>query len=214
MARLIYTYVDPPSERDLIEAVRVLREDGLLAYPTDVNWGFGASARSPKALARLFRLKPGHPSDKPLTLLCDSIAMMATVAEIGAPEYRLLRRALPGPFTFLLPRLKGLPKLIHDKRPVVGVRVPQSPLLLALIERLGGPLVNTSVPSTTEQSGDCHYGYQVEAQFGHALDLILDLGEELVSRETTVVDLTAGSPQIVRQGLGDSAMLGLSVDNP
>lgn len=214
MALHLFTYDDPPSERDLVRTIQVLQDDGIIAYPTDLNWAMGCDATSIKALDRLRMLKPQHKKDIPFSLIVSSIAMASDYVHIESQNYRLLRRAWPGPYTAILPAAKNLPRLFREKRSTIGLRIPESPLLLAVVERLGRPLVSTSVPRLAP-TGDHleppegrlpRFGYEVEEVCGHALDLILDLGEELTGQESTIVDLTGPSPEIVRIGAGDPSL--------
>jgi tRNA threonylcarbamoyl adenosine modification protein (Sua5/YciO/YrdC/YwlC family) len=208
MAKHVYTYINPPSERDLDEACAVLADGGLLAYPTDVNWAIGCDAANSKALDRIRLLKPGHPKEQPFSLICASISMAAKIANIEGSDYRVLKQTLPGPFTFLLQRNRSLPRQIKDKRRTVGIRVPASPLVLALVEKFGRPLATTSLPrqivgAEHHAATVVKFGYELDDKFGHALDLILDLGTEIESLETTVIDMTEGGPIVVRQGVGE-----------
>jgi tRNA threonylcarbamoyl adenosine modification protein (Sua5/YciO/YrdC/YwlC family) len=219
MGEHLYTYDDPPSERDLTRIVRVLEQDGVIAYPSDVNWAFGCDAASPKALDRLYALKPMHPKDRPLSLIVSSIAMAAEYVNVEHAAYRMLRKAWPGPFTVLLTANRTFPRQLKDKRRVVGIRIPQAPLVLAIVERLGRPLATSSVPDgagAASEDGDDddgrplpRMGYEVFERFGHALDLVLDLGGEVPGQESTIVDLTGGSPELVRRGAGDPAVFDL-----
>jgi len=203
MSAHLYTYDNPPSERDLARAERVLQADGVLAYPNDLNWAFGCDAASAKALDRVHLLKPAHAKEQPFSLLCSSIAMAAEYATIDNTAYRLLRKAWPGPFTVLLNATKTLPRQLKDKRRVVGIRIPASALLQALVGRLGRPLATTSVPLLDDKPAA--FGYQVFEAFGHGLDLLLDLGSELPGLESTIIDLTEeGVAKLIRQGAGDA----------
>ncbi len=228
MATHLYTYEDPPRERDLDQAVQTLEQGGVLAYPTDLNWAFGCDATNTKALDRIHRLKPTHPKDRPFTLLVSSIAMAAEYGFIENSAYRLLRRAWPGPYTILLNSTRTLPRQLKDKRRVVGIRIPRSQLVCAVVERLGRPLATTSVPPLTAEGGaatdfgdddqvladPARFGYQVFEEFGHGLDLLLDLGHELPGLESTIVDLTTGIPEIVRRGAGDPELFAAAVGTP
>jgi tRNA threonylcarbamoyl adenosine modification protein (Sua5/YciO/YrdC/YwlC family) len=204
VAKHIYTYINPLAEKHISEALRLLENDGLIAYPTDVNWAVGCAADSVKAVRRIQQLKNDHPKGQPFTLLCNSLSMVAQVAVVEQSTFRYLRKILPGPYTAILPSNKGLPKIIHDKRKSVGIRIPACPLVLGLITALGRPLLTSSLPHG-EQFGDeaIRFGYDIEGRFGHQIDLILDLGEEVISGETTIVDFTSGSPEVIRKGLGD-----------
>ena len=212
MAEHIYTFDDPPSERDLARAVRVLEQDGVLAYPTDVNWAFGCDATSHKGMDRIHALKPGHPLDRPFSLIVNSISMAAEFVTIESQAYRLLKKAWPGPFTVLLTANRNFPRQLKDKRRVVGLRIPESPLLMALVAKLGRPIATAGVPLTEGPDGPVppRFGYQVFEEHGHAIDLVLDLGSELSGLETTIVDLTQDSPVLVRLGAGDPKLFEIS----
>ena len=206
MAKHIYTYVDPCSPKHLDQACRFLEDDGVIAYPTDVNWAFGCKPSSKKAMERIRRLKPHHPKEQPFSLLCNSLSMVASVANVDHVAYRLLKKSLPGPYTFIMKRHHELPKQIKDKRKNVGVRVPQAPLVLGLIEHFGGPLATTSMPAPSPEEAVIVFGYQVEERYGHGIDLILDLGEEVPPQETTIVDFSEGDIEVVREGLGPTEL--------
>jgi tRNA threonylcarbamoyl adenosine modification protein (Sua5/YciO/YrdC/YwlC family) len=208
MGKHVYTYDNPPSEKHLKEACRILENGGVIAYPTDFNWAFGWDATSSKALSRIERLKPNHPKGQPFSLLCSSIAMAATVGIIETNAYRLLRKALPGPFTILLKPAKGLAKQLHEKRKTVGIRIPQNALILALVEKYGRPIVTSSVPHLKDDQSP-KMGYEVHEAFGHAIDMILDLGNEVTGLESTIIDFTDTNPVLVRLGVGDASVFDL-----
>jgi len=202
VAEHLYTFDNPPSARHLAQACEVLENDGVLAYPVDSNWAIGCDAKSSRAIERIHRLKPLHPRERPFSLLCSSIGMAADFGNIDNVVYRWVKKIWPGPYTILVERHKNLPRQIRDKRKVVGLRVPNSPMMLALIEAFGRPLASTSVPEMAEQQAP-QLGYQVAELIGHGTDLILDLGEELSGVESTIVDFTSGAPEVVRVGAGD-----------
>ena len=211
MGTHLFTYDDPPAERDIRRAMEVLGRDGVLAYPNDLNWAFGCHAASSKALDRVRLLKPAHPRERPFGLVCSSIAMAADYAVISNAAYRVLKRAWPGPYTILLAATRTLPRQLKDKRRVVGIRIPASAMVRTLVERLGSPLATTSVPVTGRAAGDelpqpPHFGYQVFEEFGHAVDLVLDFGTELPGLESTVIDWTGPTPVVLRPGAGDPAL--------
>jgi tRNA threonylcarbamoyl adenosine modification protein (Sua5/YciO/YrdC/YwlC family) len=200
MATHLYTYDDPPAERDLRRALQVLESDGVIAYPNDYNWAFGCDAISAKALDKIHLLKPTHPKDRPFSLLCSSISMAAEYVHIDNAAYRILKRAWPGPYTVLLQATRTFPRQLKDKRRIVGIRIPSSQMVRTLVERLAHPLATTSVPDHP------HFGYEVYETYGHAVDLVLDLGTELTGDDSTIVDLSDGEPTIVRRGAGDPAL--------
>jgi len=202
MTQHIYTYINPTSARDLSVACRALENDGVIAYPTDVNWAFGCKPSSRKAMEKIRSLKPFHPKEQPFSLLCNSLSMIASVAHIENFSYRLIKRALPGPYTFILNRTHDLPRQIKDKRKTVGVRIPDSPLLSDLIEMFGGPIATTSLPGQGEGEKPLTFGYEIESLYGHGIDVILDLGDEVHGNETTIVDFTDGTVLVRREGIG------------
>lgn len=202
MAKHVYTYIDPTSKRDLDEACGILANHGVIAYPTDVNWAFGCDAASSQAMAKIRLLKPHHPKEQPFSLLCGSVSMVAAVAYIENFAYRLIKKVLPGPYTFIMKRTHDLPRQIKDKRKLVGIRVPDSPLLLDLVNLYEKPIATTSLPILVGQD-PITFGYEIEEKYGHGIDLILDLGEQLFPAETNIIDLSEGQVRIVRRGVGD-----------
>lgn len=207
MSEHLYTYDDPPSERDLKKIIAVLNDDGVIAYPGESNWAFASDARSSKALDRMYALNPKHPKERPFSLICCSISMAAEYGNIDHYAYRMLRKAWPGPFTVLLPSNRTLVRHLKDKRKIVGIRIPNSPLMLALVERFGYPLATTSIPHR-EGEEPYHFGYEVAEDYGHAVDIVVDLGNELSGLESTIVDFEDGAPKIVREGVGDPSIFG------
>ncbi len=204
MATHLYTYDDPPAERDLAKILRVLEGDGVIGYPTDVNWAFGCDATSTKALDRIHQLKPTHPKDRPFSLICSSISMAAEYVNIENATYRMLKKAWPGPFTVLLTANRNFPRQLKDKRRVVGIRIPNAPLVLAIVNKLGRPLATTSVPPLgADNDVPPHFGYEILEAHGHGLDLLVDLGQELAGLESTIIDFTSGAPELIRKGAGD-----------
>lgn len=203
----IYTYVNPPVAKDLAEVRKVLENDGVIAYPSDVNWAFACDSASSKALERIRLLKPLRPKEQPFSLLCASISMASTVASVDNFAFSYMRRVCPGPYTLLLARSRNLPRLLKDKRRTVGIRIPACPLALAIVEYHGKPLATTSVPScggasTLDGNLPPKFGWQVHEVFGHAIDLTLDLGEESPAGESTIISLVDGRFEVIRQGLG------------
>lgn len=213
MAQLIYTYDNPPSERDLKRACQVLAGGGLIAYQTDLNWAFGCDATSLEAISRIRILKPNHSSESPFTILCDSISSASDIGHIDTVAFRYLKKAWPGPFTVLLTSTRVLPKHIRDKRKVVGIRIPNNNMVRALITQYGKPLLTTSAPgkifSGEEYSRAPKFGYEIDEAYGHLLDLILDLGTEVSGQSSTVISFQQGFPELIRKGAGDPKIFDL-----
>ena len=205
--------MNPLVEKDIDAACAVLEAGGIIAYPTDVNWAFGCDSANVKAIDKIRHLKPTHPKEQPFSLICDSISMASEYGNIEHSAYRVLRKALPGPYTILLERNRSLPRQIKDKRKVVGIRIPNHELVLAIVKQFGRPIATTSVPFVTAFSSDGEleaprFGYQIVEAFGHALDMIMDLGGEVLGVETTIVDLTEGNSSVIRVGAGDPSLFG------
>ena len=200
-AQHLFSYEDPVSEKHVKEVCRILDKDGIIAYPTDVNWAFACRFDSKKGMQNILALKPDHPKKQPFSLLCDSLSMVAKYSYLESHHYKLLKRILPGAYTVVVAINKNLPRSVRDGKKTVGVRIPQRPLITSVISHLDAPLVTSSLPLGPD--GDpLKFGFQVHELFGHALDLVLDLGEELPGLETTVLDLTQPEPEVLREGAG------------
>ena len=215
MAEHLYTWINPVRDSH-IERIRVMLEnDGVLAFPMDVAWAFVCDAASSKALDRIHRLKPQHPKDRPFSLVCSSISMASNICNIDDQVYRWLKKAMPGPYTVILERHASLARQIKDKRREVGLRIPDDPLMAAIIEAFGRPLAASTIPESPGSfdpdfgSGHPRFGSQVMEAWGHGLDLVVDLGEESPAQETTIIDLTSGTPTLLREGAGSLGNFGL-----
>lgn len=211
MSEHLYTYSDPPRESDLKKAVSVLENGGVLAYATDFNWAFGCDPRCKSAIERIKILKKEM---GPVSLLCDSIAMASKYALLSSSDYRWLKKAWPGPFTVLMPASASFPKQIREKRRIVGLRVPKCSLVRSVISMFERPIASTTVPQIEGVSGSKglahpNIGYEVFEAFGHGIDLLLDLGEEVTGQQSTIIDLTSGVPELIRDGIGDKSLFDL-----
>jgi len=207
MARHLYTFENPTNSKHIQDIVRVLQNGGLIIYPTDVNWALGCDGTNAGAVTKIYNLKTDHPREKPLSLIMNSISQIAEYATVSSTDYRILKKCLPGPYTFLLKRHRRLPKQIGDKRQIVGVRVPDCPLLKDIIDTLGKPLATSSLPLPEGRKHAPYAGWEVASDFATKVDIILDLGKDLLESQTTVVDLTGEVPILVRQGVGPTAWL-------
>lgn len=202
MANHIYTYDDPCSERDLERICSTLSAGGVIAYPSDVNWGFACDASHVKAIERIRRIKINRDKEQPFSILCADLSMASDYVNIDNATFRILQKALPGPFTFLLERNRSVARQLKDKRRVIGLRIPESVLVCELIKKYGSALVTSSVPERSDGS-PYKFGYEVMETFGHALDIVVDLGDEVEGTETSIIDLTTQPPELIRQGAGD-----------
>ena len=194
---LVKIYGDNPSERELKRVVEALERDGIVIYPTDSVYAFGCSLRSAKAVERLRRLR-GR-SEAPLTVVFHDIAQVAEYCWVDNAVFRILKRNLPGPFTFLLPASSRVPDKALERRRTIGIRIPAHPVARAVVEALGCPMITASVKDDDEVVEYTTDPELIEERYGREVSLVIDggMGDNV---PTTVVDLTGGEPEIVREG--------------
>jgi len=192
-----------PDQRFIDMAVSILSNGGVICYPTDTVYGLGASVQNNRAIERINHIKR-LANKKLLSLICKDLKDIANYAYVSNHSYKIMRRCLPGPYTFILPATSQTPKRLSQKRRTVGVRVPDNRLCQVLVESLGLPLINTSVPAGADEI--LNDPYEIERRIGNELDLIFD-GGILVSEPSTIVDLTEHEPQVVREGAGDISLI-------
>jgi tRNA threonylcarbamoyl adenosine modification protein (Sua5/YciO/YrdC/YwlC family) len=186
-----------PEKRKIDRAIEVLRKDGVIAYPTGTVYGIGCDLTNKKALEKVYKIK-GIDRKKPLSFLCPDLSEIARFAFVDNTTYRVLRRLVPGPYTFILEATKEVPRLVLRKRNTVGIRVPDHPVARALLEALGSPIISTSASKNGTVLSDPE---EIEKAFP-ALDLVLDagIGNEVAS---TILAFNAnGEVEIIREGAG------------
>jgi tRNA threonylcarbamoyl adenosine modification protein (Sua5/YciO/YrdC/YwlC family) len=194
---LLAIHADHPEPRKIRRAVEVLAEGGVIGYPTDTVYGLGCDLTNKRAIDRLYAIK-GMARSHPLSFICPDLSDIARYAIVSNPVYRVLRRFLPGPYTFILEATREVPKLVQMKRRSVGIRVPASETPRALARELGRPIISTTAALPGEDPFvDPH---EIHAAF-HGLGLVLDGGAG-GSVPTTVIDLTKSPLEIVREGAG------------
>jgi tRNA threonylcarbamoyl adenosine modification protein (Sua5/YciO/YrdC/YwlC family) len=197
--------LEHPHKRLLQHAARILENGGLIVYPTDTIYGLGADLFNKGAMERIFKLKKTS-RQKLLSFICPDLAAVADWAYLPTSAFRILRRVTPGKYTFVLRAGKQVPKILLQKRPTVGVRIPDSAVALGLVRELGRPLLSTSVPQGDE---DFFTDPQVIAEtFRHDIDLILDAGI-LANEPSTIIDLSGPAPVLLRVGAGATEPFGL-----
>ena len=194
---LVKIYGDNPSERELKRVVEALERDGIVIYPTDSVYAFGCSLRSAKAVERLRRLR-GR-SEAPLTVVFHDIAQVAEYCRVDNAVFRILKRNLPGPFTFLLPASSRVPDKALERRRTIGIRIPAHPVARAVVEALGCPMITASVKDDDEVVKYTTDPELIEERYGREVSLVIDggMGDNV---PTTIVDLTGDEPEIVREG--------------
>ncbi|MGE0488349.1 MAG: L-threonylcarbamoyladenylate synthase [Vulcanimicrobiota bacterium] len=186
------------SGKAISRAVEVLTQGGVIVYPTDTVYGMGCDLLNKRAIERIYQLKKLH-RRKPLSFICEDLKQISEYAQLSNPAYKMMKRLLPGPFTFILNAKNEVPKIVMTKQRTVGIRVPDNDICLGIVRQLGRPLVNTSASgSEDEVVSDPD---QIEEQY-HQADLMLADGL-LESDPSTVIDFTGDEPVVVRQGRGD-----------
>ena len=205
MAKIIEINPINPQARLIEQVVEALRFGGVICYPTDTMYGIGCDIFNQKAVKRIYQIKQ-RPKDKPFSFMCASLTNISSYGHVGNSAYRVMRKCLPGPYTFVLSGTKLVPKIMLTRQKTVGIRVPDYPICLALIEALGNPILNTSA-QTEETEELVRSAMDAEDRFGRQVDLIID-GGEIVPEPSTVISLLEETPQILRQGKGDSSLFG------
>ncbi len=207
MAQYFEVNPDNPQKRLLHRAAEILRSGGVGAYPTDSCYALGCLPGDKQALERIQFLRQLDDQHN-LTLLCGDLSEIGQLAKVDNSAFRLMRSLTPGPYTFLLPASRDVPRrLRHPKRKTIGIRIPADNVARGLLAELGGPLMTTSLV-LPDADNPLSEPEDIRAQLDHALDFIMAAGARSLE-QTTVLDLVDGEPVLVRQGLGDVAALGL-----
>lgn len=206
MAELIRIYEENPNPKAVERVVRVLRAGGLVIYPTDTVYGLGCDITNSKALQRLARIKGVKLDKANWSFICPDLSNLSDYArQIDTPTFKILKRALPGPYTFILQGSNQLPKDFKKKK-TVGIRVPDNRIAQALVRGLGHPIVSTSIrdeDDVLEYTTDPELIYE---KWANLVDVVVDggYGDNVAS---TVIDLTGPQPEVVREGKGDLSIL-------
>ena len=201
MARLIEVHPKDPQPRRVAEIVQIIREGGLIAYPTDSSYAFGCHIGDAKAMNRIHRIRRTDKHHN-FTLVCSDLSEIGTYARVDNWAYRLIKALTPGPYTFILPATREVPKRLQNpKRRTIGLRVPDHPLVRAMLNSLGEPIMSSTLllPGDEMPVTD---PVEIDERIGSLVDAIVDSGPTGME-PTTVLDLTSGTVEVVRQGRGD-----------
>ena len=203
MARYFDVHPQDPQPHSIAQVVALLRDDAVIAYPTDSGYALGCQLDNPAGEQRIRRLR--HLDDRHhLTLVCADFAQLGQLVQLDNAAFRAIKAATPGPYTFILPATREVPRrLAHPKKRTVGVRIPDHPFVRALLRQLGEPLVSSTLllPDVEVPMTD---GWQIKEELDHAVDAVVDAGD-CGPEPTTVVDWSEGYPEVVRVGAGDPA---------
>ncbi len=201
MSQYFSIHPSHPQQRLLLRAAEIIAAGGLVVYPTDTTYALGCRIGDKQALDRIRQIR-GLTKYHHFTLTCRDLSEISLYARVDDPSYRILKHLTPGPFTFLLPATREVPRrLVHPKRRTIGLRVPDNPVTQELLEALGEPMMSTSMrlPDADAAMVDPE---EIRRELEHSVDLILDGGHNGLI-PTTVVDLTQDVPEVVRQGVGE-----------
>ena len=203
MAQFFIIHPDNPQPRLIKQAAAMVRDGAVIAYPTDSCYALGCHLGDKDAVARIRRIR-GLDENHYMTLMCRDLSELAHYARVDNVQFRLLKNNTPGSYTFILDATKEVPKrLQHPKRNTVGIRIPDHPVALALLEELGEPLLSSTLilPGEEQALNDAE---EIRSHLDQQLDLILD-GGSVGLEPTTVIDLTGAAPVLMRRGKGDVA---------
>jgi tRNA threonylcarbamoyl adenosine modification protein (Sua5/YciO/YrdC/YwlC family) len=203
MARYFDVHPRDPQPRTIAQVAALLRDDALIAYPTDSCYALGCRLDSPTGGERIRRLRSLDDRHH-FTLVCADFAQLGQLVQLNNAAFRAIKAATPGPYTFILTATKEVPRrLAHPKKRTVGVRIPDHPVVRALLRQLDEPLVSSTLllPDAEEPMTD---GWQIKEELDHVIDAVVDAGV-CGTEPTTVVDWSQGYPEVVRVGAGDAA---------
>lgn len=203
MARYLDVHPVDPQPRAIAQAVQLIRDGGLVAYPTDSGYALGCALGNQEGKERITRIR--HLDEKHhFTLVCADFAQLGQLVHIDNRVFRAIKAATPGPYTFILPGTKEVPRrLLHPKKKTVGVRIPDNRVVQALLAQLGEPLLSSTL-ILPDESAPMTEGWLVKQELDHQVDAVIDAGE-CGTDPTTVVDYSEGTPEVTRLGAGDPA---------
>ena len=188
-----------PQQRKIDRVVDLLRQGGVIAYPTDTIYGIGCDITNKKAIERVYQIKQ-WPKHKPFSFICSDLKNISHYAKVSNYAYKTMRRLLPGPYTFILEGSNQVPKMMLTKRKTAGIRVPAHSICQSLINTLGNPVISTS--AATPEGDLFNEPWLIDDYFGKRIDLVID-GGTVPGEPSSVVSLIGDEPDVLRAGLGD-----------
>lgn len=197
---LLHIHPDNPQPRLIKQVVESLQQGGIIIYPTDTVYGLGCDILQQRAVERICRIKNVEPKKAQLSFVCSDLSHLSDFAKpIANPTYRILKEYLPGPYTFILPASKMVPKILQSKKDTIGLRIPNNTIAMAIIKELGRPILSASLPGEmVEDYTDPEVMYE---NFMNEVDYVIDGGIGGVI-PSTVIDCTEEMPVLIREGLG------------
>lgn len=196
---LIKINAQNPQSRLVTQVAEILMRGGIIAYPTDTYYGIGCDIMNKKAIEKVYQLKQ-RPKGKPFSFICSGLTNISNYAKVSNYAYRTMKRLLPGPYTFIMEGSKLVPKIMLTKRKTAGIRVPDNRICLAMIEKLGNPIISTS--ATMPNGTIFHDPSLIRDYFKNRIDVVID-GGPVPGKPSSVISLIKDDPQILRVGQGD-----------
>ncbi len=192
-----------PDQRKIAQVAETLRKHGVVIYPTDTVYAIGCDMMSKEAVERLCRIRHLDPQKAMLTLICKDLSQVAEyAAQIDTPVFKLMRRNLPGPFTFILPAGSKTPKLFINRKKTIGVRIPDNAILMAIVEELGHPILTASLKTNDDVVEYFTDPEDLHDQYENLVDAVIDGGLGGIV-PSTLVDCTGQEPELIREGAGE-----------
>ena len=198
----IRLFEEHPNMQDVLKVVEVLKNGGVIIYPTDTVYAIGCDINHVKAVQRVCQLKGVKPEKANFSMICRDLSNIAAYAKVSNDIFKVMKRYLPGPFTFILPATNKLPHVMMNRRKTIGIRVPDNAIILSIVEELENPLLTTSVKAEDDVAEYMTDPELIFEKYGKLVDLVIDggYGQNVAS---TVVDCSKGTIEIVRQGIGE-----------
>jgi len=199
---LISINSENPQMRLIHKAVEILKQGGIIIYPTDTAYGMGCDLFNKRAIEKIYDIKQ-RSRKQPFSFICSDLTDISNYAVVSNYTYKIMKRMLPGPYTFVLRASRLVPKILLPKRKAVGIRVPDDRICLALVNELGHPVISTSV--TTQQKEILADPQDMESMFKHCVDLVID-GGILAPEQSSIVSFIDDVPEVIRAGKGDVSL--------
>lgn len=199
---LIRLFEDNPNRRDILKVADSLREGGVIIYPTDTVYAMGCDINNVKAVQRVAQLKGVKPEKANFSMICRDLSNIAAYAKVNNDIFKVMKRNLPGPFTFILPATNKLPNVLMNRRKTIGIRIPDNFIVHAIVEELGNPLLTTSLHDEDEIVEYMTDPELIHEKYEKVVDMVIDggFGHNVAS---TVVDCTGEEAEVIRQGIGE-----------
>lgn len=197
---LLHVHPDNPQPRQIKMIVEILQKGGVIIYPTDTIYGLGCDIFQQKAIEKICRIKKIDPHKAQLSFICADLSHLSDFAkQLSRSTFRILKDYLPGPYTFILPASKQVPKILHNRKDTIGLRVPQHNIVKAIVLELGHPILSASLPG--ESVEDYTDPEIMHENFSNEVDVVVDGGIG-GTEPSTIIDCTKDVPQVIRQGAG------------